>query len=258
MTTGGSSAPAVTTQTVNQDPWGPQQDYLKAGFGAAKEQYEGPKPQYFPSSTVTPFAPETEEAIDIRTAQARDPGGLIGGAETQLGKTISGDYLQPDNPVYKGLLEGVTSQVRPGVDTQFARSGRFGSPGHAEAMGRGIATGMSPYLNQERGRQLGAVSAAPQAAAWRPGILSQVGAQREGLAGAELSDAIARHDFEQNVDAAKLAQYMGNVTGGYGSGGITNTSQPTYSNPLMAGLGAGAGLAGIGNDLFNPKTGLFK
>lgn len=252
---GGARPPQIVTQATSKSPWGPQAPYLEEGFEAAKEQFEGPRPSYFPGSTVTPFAPETEEALGIRTAQARDPGGLIGGAEQQLGQTLAGDYLQPDNPVYQQMLQGITSSVRPGVDTSFARAGRYGSPLHTEALGRGISAGMMPFIGQERSRQLGAAQAAPQFAAVRPGILSGIGAQRESLGGAQLQDRIARHDFEQNLPAQKLGQYMANISGGYGGTGLSQTQRPTYSNPLMTGLGAGAGLASIGQSLFEPKGG---
>lgn len=244
-----------TTTTTSQGPWEQQQPYLTQGFQEAKRQLESEKPGYFPGTTVTPFAPETELGLGLQTAQALDPSSLVGQAQTQTGRTLRGDYLAPDNPVFRSMMEGVRDVVQPQVDTAFAGAGRFGSPGHAEAMGRGISSGMTPYLAAERERQFGATASAYPISQYAPQLLSQVGAQREALGRETLQEKIDRYNYEQNVEAQKLQQYMGAISGTYGGEGVSRTTQPIYRNPLMQGLGAASSIAGIGQAAFAPQGG---
>jgi hypothetical protein len=83
--------------------------------------------------------------------------------------------------------------------------------------------------------------------------LAAVGTAREQQAQAELQDAINRYNFDQNVDAQKLRDYMALVGGGtVGS----NQIQPVFRNPLAGGLGGALGGAQLGASLgFNPLYG---
>ena len=56
------------------------------------------------------------------------------------------------------------------------------------------------------------------------------GAAREGLANAELQDRINRFNFSQTVDADKLRQYLGLVSGGFGETRSSTATSPT--NPF--------------------------
>ena len=92
-----------------------------------------------------------------------------------------------------------------------------------------------------------AAGMAPQYAMTRfqnPQMLANVGAAREDLAQAQLSDEIARHNFEQNIQADKLAQYLGIVGGGFGSEGMTST--PIHRNYGVDILGGGLAGAKLG------------
>jgi hypothetical protein len=83
--------------------------------------------------------------------------------------------------------------------------------------------------------------------------LAAVGSAREQQSQAELQDAINRYNFDQNVDAQKLQNFMGLVGGGtVGS----SQSQPVFRNPLAGGLGGALGGAQLGASLgFNPLYG---
>lgn len=250
---GGGSQTTTTTQ--NQQPWAEQQPYLLQGFEEAQKQLQGPSPQYYPDSTVVPFSPESEAAMGMRTGQANDPNSLINQAGGELSRTLGGEYLQADNPVFQQMLQGITGAVRPGVDSSFAGAGRFGSPLHAEALSRGISAGMLPFISQERGRQYGAIGDAFPVSQYAPGLLQAVGQQREGMSRNVLQDLIDRFNFGENIDAAKLQQYMGAITGNYGGTTTGQATQPLYSNPLMTGLGMASSAAGIGSTLFGPPGG---
>ena len=73
------------------------------------------------------------------------------------------------------------------------------------------------------------------------------GAAREGLANAELQDRINRFNFSQTVDADKLRQYLGLVSGGFGETRSSTATSPT--NPFAN----AATLAGIAGTLFGKQ-----
>ena len=252
---GGSSGSSTTSTTQTTEPWDQQKPYLIRGFNEASAQYDSSKPEYYPGSTVVPLSPETEQSLDMRSSQATDPNSLVNQAGGQTAATLRGDYLDADNPVYRSMLEGVTRQVRPGVDTGYTLAGRSGtSPGHTEALARGISAGMLPYIQSERGRQYQASLDAATTSQYAPDLLAGVGAARERQTGAELQDDINRYNFEQTKDQAKLREYMANITGNYGGTVDASTRTPIYSNNLQSGIAAGTGLASIGTSLFAPKS----
>ena len=69
---------------------------------------------------------------------------------------------------------------------------------------------------------------------------------------AELADQVARYNFEQNVDAEKLRNFLGLVGGG--TVGSTST-QPVLRYPLASGLGGALGGAQLGSYFGNPMLG---
>ena len=89
--------------------------------------------------------------------------------------------------------------------------------------------------------------------------LANVGAMREGKAGEQLSDQMARWNFGQNEPANRIGQFMSLVQGNYGGTETTTGSQS--SDPLSTILGAGLGAAGAAGPFFKPTvicTALYK
>lgn len=250
---GGSKSSGSSTTTQRTEPWEGQQPFLRQGFQAAQNEFQSGRPEFFPDSTVVPFSPETEAGLNMQTGQALDPNSTINLADQEVGSTLRGENLSLDSPLYQNLLQGVSRAVRPGVDSGFARSGRFGSPIHAEAMSRGITQGFLPFLESERGRQFSATERAGQTSQYAPSLLRDVGTQREGLARDELQEDIDRFNFEQNKEQAKIQQFLGNITGNYG--GTTATTQPIFRDNLQRGLGAGLMGLSIGQGLFGQQGG---
>lgn len=251
MAKGGGGGSSTTTQKT--EPWEGQQPFLKRGFAAAEREFQSGRPEFFPGSTVVPFSSETEAGLGMQTGQALDPDSTINLADREVGNTLRGENLSLDSPLYNNLLQGVTRAVRPGIDSSFAGSGRFGSPLHAEAMSRGITQGFLPFLESERGRQFAATERAGQTSQYAPTLLRDVGTMREGLARDELQEDIDRFNFEQNKEQAKIQQFLGNITGNYG--GTTTTTQPIYRDNLQRGLGAGLMGVSLGQGLFGSPGG---
>ena len=265
---GGSSTPSTQVVTQqSQEPWGGQQPFLKRGFSEAEKIFEGDKPQYFPGQTTVPFSPQTEQALGMTEARALQGSPLTPAAQNTVLGTVGGDYLS-GSPFFQGAFD---AQVRPaveqyrnitvpGINSAFASATRTGSGAHQQAQQTAADTfaralsdtaGKLAYQNygQERGLQQQAAFQAPglaQADYLDPGQLGVVGTQREALGQAQLQDEINRFNFGQNVEANKLAEYMGLVGGGYGTTGTT--TQPVFRNQgasLLGGALAGAGLGGM-------------
>ncbi len=245
-------------QETTSDPWGGIQPYLQTGYSRAQRDILGRKQQFFPGETYVGFAPETEQALALQTQRAQD-NPLLGLGQEQTAATLRGDYLG-QNPYFADIQDAVMSSVMPQVDSQFGMaSGRFGSPAHAEALGRGVSRGMAPYLfgeyGAERGRQMQAAGMAPgmaQADYFDIGQLANVGAAREGLEGRALQDEINRFNFYQQEPVNRLQNYMGILGGSApliaGSGTTQATTRQPF-NPLTFGLGAATTLGGaaLGN-----------
>ena len=248
----GSSGGGTTQATQNTEPWGAQQPYLKTGFQQAQKNVLNRPLDYFPESTVVPFAPETEAALGAQGNRAMQGSSLLGQAQGYTGDVMGGQYLDPSsNPFLAGVSDAVTSQVRPGVDSMFAGSGRAGSPAHAEALGRGVSRGMAPYLfneyGRERGMQEAAAGRAPSLARedyFDIGQLANVGATREGKAQEQLQDSVSRWNFAQSEPTNRLAQYSNLIGGNYGGTSTATQTAQNQTNPLASILGAGLGLAG--------------
>jgi hypothetical protein len=115
--------------------------------------------------------------------------------------------------------------------------------------------GQASTANQDFARRMQGAQLAPQFAdldyqgAER---LAAVGSAREQQAQAELQDQVNRFNFDQNIDAQKLNNFMALIGGGtVGSQSI----QPVFRNPLASGLGGALGGAQLGSYFKNPMLG---
>ncbi len=258
----GGGSPATSLTTEKAEPWGPQIPYLKRGFKEAEQNVLNRPLEFFPGSTVTPFAPETEAGLSKATARATEGSPVIGAAEGELQRTLGGDYLSADNPYTSALTDQIAGDVGAAVDSRFSLAGRqYGSPGHVEAVSRGIADAVAPFqfgnYSAERGRMGEQLKMAPAIGA-QPyqdaQALLGVGAEREGLSRAGLSENVARHQFAQTEPIQRIENYMRLVQGNYGGQRTsTGTAQPAtggfgdfLGDLTLGAVGAGAGQKGLG------------
>lgn len=132
------------------------------------------------------------------------------------------------------------------MDSRFVAAGRYGSPAYSEATARALADAITPYVFQnytsERANIARAASDAPALAQADYGdiaALANVGSQRDAQTQAQLQDQVNRWNFNQNRDAARLAQYVAMIQGNYGMTGATTQTVPIQGvNPLTTALGA--------------------
>ena len=187
-----SSGGGNQTTTSRTEPYAPAEPYLQDILGEAQNIYRsGLGREFFPTSTVVPFADQTQEALNLQQAQALEQaqnsplqaqaaqtfgqfaqspmssytgrmgtgfGSSMPGMTTQgLGSSYAG--LTPQADYLSGIREGITSDVLGSVQSQFGGMGRTGtSPMAQQATARGVAQAYAPIAaqlgSQERGRQL--------------------------------------------------------------------------------------------------------
>ena len=231
---GGGGTQTVNTQTL---PPAYAQPFLEFGLAEAKEQFMSPQPQFFPQSTVVGFSPESELALGGIRDRALDPNSLTAATQGVVRQNLMGT-----NPLAMAAFQPVVDRVQ----SQFARAGRYGSGANQQA----LAAALAPAALQAQQR---AITQAPQLQNQDLRQLAQVGAAREGQAQSELQSNLDRFNFEQNIEAQKLRNFLALVGGGtVGSQSI----QPVYRNPLSSGLGGALGGAQLGSSLgFNPMLG---
>ena len=268
---GGSSQPATTTQKT--EPWDEQKPYLVSGFENISNQFLNSDdlikpdalPEYYPGSTVVPFAPETEMALGLTTQRAINGSPVQRAGTQQIADTLSGKYLSNTNPFLdtvissstRPIIEQYMQEVAPSIDESFNSQGRFGSGLYAQARNRADDTlarnltetaGKIGYQNyaDERENILSAAEFAPAIAEQDYkdlNVLAGVGATREALANEYLQDDINRYNYDENRDLNALTQYMNLIQGNYGGTTIGTQAQGrSGSSPLMGALsGAAAG-----------------
>ncbi len=236
-------------QEVKNEPWSGVQPYLSELFRYGQRDVLERPLEFYPQSTVVPFAPETEYGLGATTNRAYGGSPLNPMAQMQVGRTLAGDYMAGGEG-YDAYLDSLMSQVQPAVASQFGSAGRAGSPGMAEALGRGIGRGMAPLYDAERSRMMGASSLAPQLARedyYDMDRMLGVGAQRENLYGRELADQIARWDFEQGEPFGRLSRYSTLLQGGipFGTRETSGASKGAGQTAMgAAGLGLSAARMG--------------
>ena len=254
MSSGGSN-----TTTSRTEPYAPAEPFLQDILGEAQNIYRsGVGRQFFPGSTVVPFADQTQQALNLQQAAA-----LEAAAPSALDQQAANVFSQfastpQTNQYLSDIRSGITSDVLGNIQTQFGGMGRTGtSPGAQQAAARGVAQAYAPIAaqisNQERNRQLQAAGALPgiQAGmdARRMGAISslgQVGSAYEDLARRQLQDQISRFQFGQQAPMQALQDYAGLITP-IASGFPVTQDQGPERNRLLGGLGGALGGAQIAN-----------
>ena len=230
---GGSQQSGTTNQTTTSSPWSGVQPYLTDLFQKARNYqrgggYQGPY--------IAPQSPYTQQAIEQQANLAKS-GGLVGQAQTQLGKTIGGDYLDPSsNPYLQSTLNELTGNALRATNQQFSGD-NFGGSANQEWLTRNITNATAPYLSNlysgERSNQLNALNLAPSLQYANVNQLGQAGAQQDAYNQAAIQAAQQKAAQPFNL----LSQYQQLISGQ--PGGTSTTSTPYYTNPLATAVGGG-------------------
>ena len=247
------SNPQNITTTTSAEPSEFVKPYVTEAFGQAQDLFRSQTPNYFPSQTYAGFAPETTAALNLATTRAlNNP--LLGSSQNEINKILQGDYLTPtSNPHLQDLYNQMAGDVTSGVQSQFTKAGRLGSRANQETLARelgNLATNVyAPNYQQERANMMAATQFAPSlAAADYQDIqaLGGVGQTREAMEMAQIQDAMARFDFEQQKPYYKLREYLASI--GAAVPQTTSATKPVFRNTgagLLGGAMQGAELAGL-------------
>ena len=120
---GGSPPSQPDTTTQIQEPWEQQKPFLEKGFARAEADVFNRPLEFFPSSTVTPYSPETEFALGAQTSRAMQGSPLIRGAQNEIGRLLSGSYL-PGMPVQQNPQWATPSLAQQGGVAQLLGGGK--------------------------------------------------------------------------------------------------------------------------------------
>ena len=260
---GGGGSQQTGTQTVTNQIDPMLKPYVEFGLGELKKQYQTPTP-YAPFNTVVAPSSSTLSALSGIEQRAISGNPLVGQAQTQMGKTISGDYLS-GNPFFTGAFQGATRDISNqfgqnimDIRSKLSSAGRYGSGAQTGLEGRAsesLATALSDiggklsYQNyaDERARQEAAIANAPTMAAADYNDLSKLlaaGTTREGYTQAEIQDQLARYQY--SMPETRLASFL---TGVYGAPSGSVQERPIYSNPSQQGLGNLLSIAGTAGSM---------
>jgi hypothetical protein len=227
--------------------------------------YENPTP-YAPFQTYVSPSDTTTSALGGIQQRATTGNPLLGQAQSQIGKTISGDYLS-GNPFFQGAFQAATRPLEQqfgqnimDIRSNLSSAGRYGSGAQTALEGRaaeGLATGMSDiagklaYQNygDERTRQMAATIAAPEMAmADYSDFTKLLGAGQLGeqYDQARIADELARYQYA--APESRLGTFLSGV---YQAPAGSQTSQPIYGNPKGEAIGTATQLAATAAMLFS-------
>jgi hypothetical protein len=245
------------TQTATQSIDPMLKPYVEFGLGEARRLYENPTP-YAPFQTYVSPSEATTSALSGIQQRATTGNPLLGQAQSQIGKTISGDYLS-GNPFFQGAFQAATRPLEQqfgqnimDIRSNLSSAGRYGSGAQTALEGRaaeGLATGMSDiagklaYQNygDERTRQMAATMAAPEMAmADYSDFTKLLGAGQLGeqYDQASIADQLARYQYA--APESRLGTFLSGV---YQAPAGSQTSQPIYGNPKGEAIGTATQIA---------------
>ena len=247
------SNPQNVTTTTSAEPSEFVRPYVTEAFDQAQNLFQSKTPNYFPKQTYTDFAPETTAALNLASARAlSNP--LLASSQGEINKILQGQYLSPtSNPYLQNLYNQMAGDVTSGVQSQFSKAGRLGSAANqavlAQELGDLATKVYAPNYQQERANMMAATQLAPSlAAADYQDIqaLGGVGQTKEAMEMAQIQDAMARFDFEQQKPYYKLREYLASI--GESVPQTTAQTRPVFRNTgagLLGGAMQGAELAGL-------------
>lgn len=261
-----------TTTVQKADPWAGQQPYLTYGFDEAQKQFQSTNPSYYPDSTVAPLSGTTQQAMDLQKQRALSGNPLANAGQQQMIDTVNGNYLYGNPYLAQNFQTGADaitnaySNAVRGQTSGFAGGNRSGSGMEAfyrdqanDTLAKNLnglyASTYGANYNMERNNQINAANSAPTYANMdfaNLDALSNVGAAQDANNQNLLDANIDRWNYNQNLDANKLAQYMNLIQGNYG-GDSTSTSTPkssgsnTFGN-ILGGISTAAGLFSLFSD----------
>lgn len=255
-------------QTTATDPWTGQQEYLKLGFRQARDNYTN-------GANVPDYYQNSMNSIENRAKNGSD---LVRNAQSQVQNTISGNYLNAapttsslnqmasgaylnSNPYvdaqYNRAAGALSSQFQnaiSGIDSQYAKAGRYGSGLHSgtrEGAVQNLASGLSDLgvqvygdnYSKERDRQMQATNQLDNNYRYERGLQSSAISQAPALANQDYYDMDRLYQISsdrRNLRSDDLERYMAVINGNYGTMRTSTSPGQGKGGGVVSGAAAGA------------------
>jgi hypothetical protein len=201
----------------------------------AQRQYMDPsRPTFYPGQTFAGPSQSTLQGLAGMEGRAQYGSPVLGAAQSEAFNSLAGGYLGNDNPYISGMIDRTAADVLPRLQGSFGRGLPGGLQTRAATMALADSANSLRYQNygDERARMGQYAGMAPGLAAadyMDPQMLLAAGQQREAIAQQPISEAISRHQFDTNLPAAKLADYLGAIKGI--PGGTSHTVGQQFYRP---------------------------
>ncbi len=226
---GGGGSSSSTTRT-EIPAW--QVPYMQFMMSEAQRQYHTPL-TYYQGTTIAPFTQEQKTAQQLQTMRALYGSPIESAAQQQILKTVSGEYVTPENnPYLRHYVQKGFENVVPQINTSATQAGRYGSNAWSQLMGRAmgetVAGIYAPAYESERQRQMQAIQLAPAIAQIdyeNISKLAQVGAEKQQMEQALINEAIQRHQFAQMEPWQRLFMLAPLVSAQVGGTTVSTTQQ---------------------------------
>lgn len=211
---GGGGGDQTVTQRVD-----PRVGKYATGEGSDKTGYLPEAEKLFLKAKKNPFNADELAAMSMMSGRVNRDYSMLNTGSDYLNSAARGDYLGQQN-FMDAYGEGILNEV----NSRFGKANRTGSGYASQAAAKGLAQGAAPLYAQERQLQQQAAMALPGYESGRYGLLD---ADINALLQSGLMSGGRRQE-----DLANYANIVNSATSGN-----SQTSQPTYSNPIAGGLG---------------------
>lgn len=275
MSKGGGNTKTKTTT----EPWSGVKPYLLSGYQDAQDLYNKGAPSYYPGQTTAPMSSYTQNALDATAQRAAYGSDVNRAAQGQITGTANGDYLNSNsylqgaiNAAVQPITNAFSSEVMPGIDSNFSSAGRYGSGLQGQAYSDaeqnlaqqiGNVSSQMAYQNygDERQRQMQASALAPSAAQTDYtdlGMLGQAGQGYDQYNQNLINADIQKYNYNNNAQWNFLNDYIGLLNGATGGSSTTTGQQPgsTAGGAITGALGGAMGGAYLGSIIPGLGTGL--
>jgi hypothetical protein len=284
--------PQTTTTIQSNEPWAPQQSYLKTGMAQAKKLFIDQTPGLYPGQMTADFSPQTQGALNAVTQRAINGSPVMGAANQNAMQTLNGDFIN-NNPTIRGdylyggagfnaAVDAANRKILPAVNSAFNGAGRLHSGLSDVAKTQAMSDSYAGLYNDERARQDAAYQSerenqmrtsalAPSYAQqdyYDAGQLLNAGQMQDQQNQAKINENIYRYNYPAQTQRDQLKDYAAIVGQNYGSTG-SNTSTtsggvqvipgqyaPQRQNPILQGLQGGAQGLALGMPFGYPALGM--
>jgi len=262
---GGGGGEQVSTTKVELPSWATpySQQILREGAALHDQPY-----QSYPGQKISPLTPEHEMALTGITNRAIQGSPEISAARQNMTDTLTGQYMNPDNPYLSGAMDVAAGQITdnymkaiaPGTSAAFGRSGAYGGSAYQEAqrdnqaaLGQSLGNAAKDVYfqnyNNERLAQQRAQTLAPQYQSMDYGdaqALLGVGDIRRGYGQDILNANQSEWQRAQQHPYTQLDVLSNSLRSAIGGQGTTTQSMASPYQPNATAGMLGGGLLGYG------------